>query len=147
MASDRIRGQETSLQVTIDGELQTGSFAKVEGFDWNPLDDLPASQFIGESEADFDTQHDGYEMKFTIHEKDNSAVENVLLQYVNALQNGTTMPKIVLTFIKRYRDPAIPARTLVFQSVALKMDSQSAGDRKGYVKSTFSGKCRRMKVV
>lgn len=144
MAVDRIRGQETTLQVSIGGQTQEGSFAKVENFKWNPRQDLTDSDFVGETESEPDIMHHGYDMSFTIHEKDNSAVENVLLAIVDALTAGLPLPRVTMTFIKRYRDPSIPTKTLVFQNVKLKMDSQEAGGRKDYVKTAFSAKCRKM---
>jgi hypothetical protein len=145
--SDRIRGQETTLQVVVDGQLQAGSFAKVEDFEWNPKQDLTDSDFIGETESEPDFMHHGFEMKFTIHEKDNSAVENVLQGLIDANVAGLPMPKVNLVFIKRYRDPSIPTKTLVFQTVRIKFDSQKAGGRKDYLKTSFSGKCKKMRSV
>lgn len=144
--SDRIRGQETTLQVTIDGQTLSGSFGAVEGFKWSPRQDLTDSDFIGEPESEPDIQHHGYDMSFTIHERENSPVAQVLLSYVAALEAGTTLPDVTLTFVKRYRDPSVPPAILVFPKVKLKMDSQEAGDRKGYMKSMFSAKCRKMRV-
>lgn len=145
MAVDRIRGQETTLQVAINGQTQEGSFSKVENFKWNPRQDLTDSDFVGETESEPDIMHHGYDMSFVIHEKENGAVDSVLLPIVTALTAGLPLPPVTLTFTKRYRDPSIPTVTLVFQNVKLKMDSQEAGSRKDYVKSSFSAKCRKMR--
>jgi hypothetical protein len=142
--SDRIRGQETTLQVIVDGDLKSGSFSKVENFKWNPREDLSDNDFIGETESEPDIMHHGYDMSFMIHEMENSAVEQVHQLMVDALTAGVPLPKVNLVFIKRYRDPSIPVKTLIFQNVRLKMDSQEAGSRKDYLKSSFSGKCRKM---
>lgn len=144
MAVDRIRGQETTLQVAVGNVIQDGSFAKVENFKWNPRQDLSDSDFIGETESEPDLMHHGYDMSFMIHEKDNNAVDNVLQGVVDALTAGLPMPPVTLTFTKRYRDPSVPTKTLVFQNVKLKLDSQEASSRKDYVKTSFSGKCRKM---
>ena len=145
MAVDRIRGQETTLQVAINGQTQDGSFAKVENFKWNPRQDLTDSDFVGETESEPDIMHHGFDMSFLIHEKENGAVDNVLQPIVDALTAGLPLPSVTLTFIKRYRDPSVPTKTLVFQNVKLKMDSQEASSRKDYVKTAFSAKCRKMK--
>jgi len=144
--ADRIRGQETTLQVVVNNQAQVGSFSKCESFKWNPRQDLNDSDFIGEAESEPDLQHHGYDGSFVIHERDNGAVDNVLLPIVNAHTAGTPLPKINLVFIKRFRDPSLPPKTLVFQQVTLKMDGQEAS-RKDYVKSTFSFKCRKMQVI
>jgi hypothetical protein len=144
MAVDRIRGQETTLQVSVGNQTQEGSFSKVESFKWNPRQDLTDTDFVGETESEPDIMHHGYDLSFTIHEKENGAVDNVLLPIVAALTAGQPLPRVTLTFIKRYRDPSVPTKVLVFQNVKLKMDSQEAGGRKDYVKTQFSGKCRKM---
>lgn len=145
--ADRIRGLETTVQVVVNGVLQAGSFAKCETFKWEPMQDLPETDFLGEAESDPDFRHDGYRFNFTINEKDNFAVDNVLVPLVSAHTSGLPLPDVTLVFIKKYRDPSIPVKTLVFQKVKLKMDSQDVSGRKDYVKTSFSGRCRKMKVV
>jgi hypothetical protein len=145
--SNRIRGQETTLQVVVNGQIQGRSFAKVENFKWSPRQDLSDSSFLGETEDEPDIMHHGYDFSFSIHEEDNSAVEQVLLQVVNTLTAGVQQPDITLTFIKRYRDPAMGTKTLVFPKCKLKLDSQEMGSRKDYLKSSFSGKCRQMQSL
>src|ERR1043166_6080178 len=101
--ADRIRGQESTLQVTIDGVLQQGSFAKVENWKWSPISEIVASDFIGESESDFDPIHHGFEFSFSIHEKENSAVEQFLLGLVDQLASGATLSTVNIVIIKKYR--------------------------------------------
>jgi hypothetical protein len=145
--SDRIRGQETSLQVIVDGALQQGSFSKVESFKWSPRQDLTDSDFLGETESEPDLIHHGHDFSFTIHERDNSAVANVLMQVIQANVAGTALPVVNLVFIKRYRDPSIPVVTIIFQNCVIKFDSQDEANRKDYVKTAFSGKCRTVQVI
>jgi hypothetical protein len=144
--ANRSRGQETTLQVVVNNTAQGGSFSKCESFKWNPRQDMTDSDFIGEAESEPDLQHHGYDGSFTVHEMDNGAVDNVLMPIVAAHTAGTPLPTINLVFIKRYRDPSIPAKTLVFQKVTLKLDGQEAS-RKDYIKSSFSFKCRKMQVI
>jgi hypothetical protein len=143
----RVKGENTSLVVVVDGAPQAGSFKKVEQLNWKPLQEIQDSNFLGESESDFDIQHDGFEVNFTIHEQENLAVESVLIPSVNALKAGDTLPSVTLVFIKSYRDPSLPVKTLTFQTVKLIMTGQDAGDRKGYIKSTFTGRCRHLDVA
>lgn len=145
--SNRIRGQETTLQVVVDGQIQAKSFAKVENFKWNPRQDLSDTDFLGETEAEPDIMHHGYDFSFSIHEEDNSAVEQILNKVVATLTAGVQQPNVTLTFIKRYRDPSLTQKTLVFQKAVLKLDSQESGSRKDYLKSSFSGKCRIMQSI
>lgn len=145
--AQRTKGQDTSLVVVVDGQPQAGSFSKVEQFDWKPLDEIQNTDFLGESESDFDIQHDGYEVSFTIEELENGPVDNVLLPLVAKLKAGDTLPSVTLVFVKRFRDPSLPIKTLEFQSVKLILNSQSAAARKDYVKSSFTGRCKTMESI
>lgn len=145
--AQRTKGQDVSLVVVVDGQPQAGSFAKVESFNWKPLDEIQTTDFLGESESDFDIQHDGYEVNFTIEELENLAVDNVLLPLVKSLKDGNTMPSVTLVFVKRFRDPALPIKTLEFQNVKLILNSQEAGSRKDFVKSSFTGRCKTMESI
>jgi len=137
----RTRGQETFAQIVVDGDLLAGSFAKVENFKITPRADLVDTGFLGESEDDPDVMMHGYDFSFSMHEQDNRAFE-VWDKTVSALAAGTTLPRIDVVVIKRYRDPSIKAVTLTLQKCVMKMDSQDLGSRKDYIKTSFSGKCR-----
>lgn len=140
----RIRGSETEVHVVVDGEMLAGSFSVMENWKWADLGDIMQSDFLGESESEFDYQHHGYEVNFTIQEMDNQAVNKVLLPYVAANDSGNPLPKVSLVFIKRYRDPATPPETMTFQSAVVKADSQDNGGRKDYLKTSFTARCRTM---
>jgi len=144
--STRIRGQEVTGQLVVDGKLLLGSFAKMESFSWKPNADLNASDFVGETTSEPDLQHHGYDFDFTIHELDNQAAQ-IYLKLVAALEAGAVLPAINFVVIKSYRDPSVPLTTLVFQDVKLKLNSQDIGGRKDYVKNAFSGKCRTMREL
>lgn len=147
MATDRIRGQETTLQFIVDGAQKSGSFAYVESFKWSPRQDLSDSDFLGETESEPDIMHHGFDFNFTLHESENSPIDDVLLPIIQSNQQGTPLPSISLVFIKRYRNPATPTKTVVFQNVVLKFDSQDESSRKDYVKTAFSGKCKLVQVI
>ena len=134
-----------SVVLVVDGLPQVGSFAKVTTGQWTPRTDLTDTGFLGESEDEPDVQHHGYDLSFTIHEQDNSAVDSVFLPIVAALTNGQTLPEIGLIFIKKYRDASKPAVQLSFGKVKMKLDNQGFPDRKGFVTTSFSAKCRTMK--
>lgn len=145
MAIDRVRGQETSLSITVDGILQSGSFTTVDNFKWSPRQDLTNTGFLGEPTERPDLQHHGFDFSFSIHEIDNAAV-NVLINIVNQELAGAAPPNMNLVFIKRYMDPALVPETLVFEKVRLKLDSQEAGSRKDFIKTMFSGSCEHMEL-
>ncbi len=144
--SERIRGQETTLQVLVDGEQLSGSFTKVSDFKLTPRTDLSDSPFLGETEDEPDIQHHGYDFSFSTHEMDNKAVQ-LLMNMVARLTAGLPVQVINLVVIKRYRDPAAGTAAQVLQQCMLKLDGQDFGGRKDYIKNSFTGKCRTMRVL
>lgn len=141
----RIRGQETFVQVVVDGALLAGSFQKVDNFKFSSRADITNTGFLGETEDEPDIQHHGYDFSFTIHEMDNKAME-VWDNVVSTLQQGIAQPAVNIVYLKRYRDPSIKPVSITFQSAKLKLDSQEASSRKDFVKSMFSGSCKRKKT-
>lgn len=140
----RIRGQETFVQLVVDGQLLAGSFSKVENFKVTPRADLTDTGFLGETEDEPDVMHHGYDFSFSMHEQDNAAFD-VWDAIVADLAAGTALPQIDVLVIKKYRDPGVKAVTHTYQKCVMKLDSQDHGSRKDYVKSTFSGKCKTRK--
>jgi len=141
VATTRIRGQETTGQLVVDGKLLLGSFAKLENWAFKPISDIKDSDFVGEAESEFDVQHHGWEVSFTIHEQDGQAMQTYL-QIVAALEAGIAMPNFNFVVIESYRDPSVPLSTYVCQDLKLKLDEHAASGRKEYVKNSFTGKCK-----
>ena len=144
----RIRGQEVTVMVIVDGVPQAGSFAKITQGRWAPRADLSDTGFLGENEDEPDIQIHGYDLSFTIHEQDNGAVDAVWLPIVQAAtaENGP-LPVVDIIFFKKYRDRKLPPATLTFAQCKLKLDSQEFGDRKSHATTSFSAKCRKMRSV
>jgi len=137
-----IRGQETFVQLVVDGDLLAGSFAKVENWKATPRADLVDTGFLGESEDEPDIMHHGWDFSFSIHESD-SAAHDLWDAIVADLAAGVSLPQIDVIVIKKYRDPGIKPVAYTYKSAVLKMDSNDHGSRKDYVKSPFSGKCKK----
>jgi hypothetical protein len=141
----RIRGQETTLGVVINDVLQFGSFTKIESWSVTPRTDLTESDFIGETESEPDVMHHGFDFTFVTHEMENAPVSYVKT-LVAANATGQPMPNVRVVIVKKYRDPSIPSVTMTLSgSLRLKLDKHESSDRKGYIKNTWSGKCRYMK--
>jgi hypothetical protein len=143
--AQRIRGQEVTVMLVVDGNQQVGSFAKTERFKWNPMADLESSDFVGESTSEPDVQHHGYEFSFTVHQMEGNALA-VWQNIANQLAAGGVLPNVSLVAVKKFRDPSLVPETVVFQRVALKLDDEDVGGRKDYVKNGFSGRCRSIQV-
>lgn len=142
----RVRGQEYSGNVVVGGKLLVGSFAKMESLTFTPLADLKDSDFVGDEESEYDVQHHGWEVKWTIHQEDDSAIK-LYLQLVAALKSGAPLPQMNFVGITTYRDPSIPTSTKVAQNLRFKLDDEANSGRKEYVKNSFTGRCKIVRVL
>lgn len=143
--SQRIRGQEATVQIVVDGDVKGGSFAKITDFNLTPRTDIVETPFIGEIEDDLDIQHHGYDFDFSLHEQDKKTHE-LLLSIVAREQTRQRHPSVnvVVTFAYRAGEAS---QTIVLENCFMKMDSLSIGGRKEYVGNKFSGKCKTISAL
>lgn len=144
--SQRIRGQEATIQVIVDGDLQAGSFTKVVNFNLTPRTDLQDSAFLGETEDDIDINHHGFDFDFEIHHQDSKAFR-LLQTIVGREQDHLAHPNVNVVVVIAYRSLTEPALSFVLEKAFLKMDTYQFGGRKEYVQSKFSGKCKTLSEV
>lgn len=138
--SKRIRGQEATVQIVVDGDVKGGSFSKVTNFNLAPRQDVTETDFLGELESDLDFQHHGYDFDFEIHEMDNK-VRRLLLDLVAREKARQPQPTINVVVTFAYQ-AGTPASTMVIQSAKIKLDSLSIGGRKEFVSNKISGKAK-----
>lgn len=137
----RIRGQEVTLRVAVDGQIQEGSFFKATDFTLTERGDLMEEDFLGELESDLDYQHHGYDLSFTVQHQDRKVID--FLQTIVAREaNAQAHPTITITVIYAYRTGDTPA-IHVLQEVFLRPTEISFGGRKEYVSTPFEGKCKK----
>lgn len=146
MAYLGIRGQETTLQIIIDGDVKQGTFARVENFTLTPRTDLSDLDFLGEDTSTPDVQHHGYDFSFTVNEEDTQAM-TFLMSLVQNEELGLPHQDVQINQIVRYRDPSLQTSQRILNDCVLKLDSTSFGGRKELVKNAFSGKCRTMDML
>lgn len=144
--SQRIRGQEATIQVIVDGNLQAGSFTKVMNFNLTPRTDLVDTPFLGEVEDDLDIQHHGYDFDFEIQHQDSKAY-TLLQQIVQNEQQHLAHPNVNVVVTIAYRSLTEPALTFVLEQCFIKLDNYTFGGRKEYVNSKFTGKCKVVNTI
>jgi len=144
--SQRVRGQEATLQVIVDGDLKSGSFTQIANFNLTPRTEIMETPFLGEVEDDLDIAHHGFDFDFEIHHQDSKAYA-LLTTIVEREQQRLPHPNVNLVMTIAYRSIAEPALTFVLEKAFFKMDSYGFGGRKEYVTSKFSGKCRTISTV
>lgn len=139
--SQRIRGQEATVQIIVDGDVQRGSFTKVTSFNLTPRTDISETPFLGEIEDDLDIQHHGYDFDFEVHQQDSKAYD-LLQSIVDREQNRLPHPNVNLVVTMAFRSVSEPSKSFVLEQCFMKLDGLGFGGRKDYVTAKFSGKCK-----
>lgn len=146
MGSKRIRGQEALVQVSLDGELQVGTFFKVRDFRVSERGDLVEESYLGELADDLDYQHHGFDGSFTLDNEDAGTIA-FLADIVSREQAAEEHPDIVITVTYIYRDPGLDPVTESYSDCVMRRSEQTIGGRKEYVQSSFEFKARTMQVL
>ena len=139
--SQRIRGQEATVQVIVDGDVKKGTFTKVTNFNLTPRTDIQETPFLGEIEDDLDIQHHGYDFDFELHQQDSKAYD-LMQTIVVREQDRLAHPNVNIVVTLAFRSLSEPSKTFVLEQAFMKMDSMGFGGRKEYVTAKFSGKCK-----
>jgi hypothetical protein len=138
--SERIRGLEVTIRLSIEGELQGGTLIKFSDFSITPRAEVTESDFLGEDESDIDFRHDGFDFSGTAHELDATARAFLALLVFNH-ENHIAPPNVTMTVIFGYRDGRPVSET--YYGAKMKVDETSFGSRKDYVTTKISGKCKK----
>lgn len=143
--SQRIRGQEATVQIIVDGDVKSGTFSKVTDFSLDPRMDVNETDFLGEVETDLDVQHHGFDFQFTLQEQDDKT-HDLLVLIVEREQARERHPSINIVVTFNYR-AGNGAQTIVLENCFMKLDSLSIGGRKDYITNRWSGKCKTISEV
>lgn len=147
--SQRIRGQEATLRLAVDGVIQRGSMFKVKDFTFTPRQDLIETSYVGEDEDDLDFQHHGFDLSWTVDMLDATTIE-LLSMLVQRERNHERHPEITLTVIYSFREGAAVGggRVVVYHdNFVLKQGDESAGGRKEYIGVRYEAKCKKRDVL
>lgn len=144
--SARIRGQEITARVAIDGQTQDGSFFKIEELTITPRQDLVEKDYLGELESDLDFQHHGFDVSFSVDNQDEKTLD-LLTTIIDRETTQTKHPDVTLTVIYTYREPGASNRVEVFQEGFIKVADHGFPGRKEYVKTRYEAKFKRRSVL
>jgi len=142
----RIRGQEVTMRIAVDGQIQQGSFFKVTEFTVTPRSDLMEESFLGELEDDIDFQHHGFDFSFSVQNQDEKTLE-YLSTIIQREQDQQSHPDIAITVIYSFRESGAKNQVEVYHDVFLKINEQGFGGRKEYVTTSFEAKCKRRSLL
>lgn len=142
----KMRGQEATIRIALDGVVQEGSMFKVTDFTATPRTDIQEDDYIGEQETDLDIQHHGWDLGFTVDILDETALL-IVEEIIGREQDHDAHPNITITVLYEFREPTARPKIAVYYNVVLKQDEEGFGGRKEKVKGKFSGKCKKRRVL
>jgi hypothetical protein len=137
----RIRGQEVTLRVAIDGVVKEGSMFKVTDFTTTPRTDLQEADYIGESETDLDIQHHGFDFSFSVDMQDGVTID-LLDDIANRNANAETPQYVTVTVMYTMREANTSGRIVVYHDCFIKVDEEGAPGRKERIKTKFTCKAK-----
>lgn len=135
--AERSRAKETTLLISEDGNLLSGSWAKCLNWKLSADAEIKKTKFTGQAEAEGDLEHSGWDFSGDFHES-GPELRRVYLRQVAANNAGLPVPRITITATTRFRDGVTPPFTQKLGKVTLKLDNfdASAGE---FLKNTISG--------
>lgn len=144
--SARIRGEEVTIRITVDGKSQEGSFFKATEWTVRPRQEIVEDDFLGELETDLDFQHHGFDFSFTVQNQDDKAL-NYLSTIIEREVQHLRHPDIVVTVLYSYREPGATDRVEVYHDAFLKVSELGFKGRKERLTTGFEGKCKKRELI
>lgn len=147
--SQRMRGQEATIRIAVDGVIQSGSMFKVKDFTFTPRQDLTETPYVGEDEDDLDFQHHGFDLAWSVDMLDATTI-TLLSNLINRELNHQKHPEITVTVIYAFREGAAVGggRVVVYHTnMVLKQGDESMSGRKEYIGVKYEAKCKKRDVL
>lgn len=142
----RIRGQEATLRIAIDGQTQEGSMFKVTDFTTTPKQDIQEADYMGEGETDLDIMHHGFTFAFSVDMQDGTTID--LLDDIVARQASLSPPQdVTVTVIYTMREPGKSGRIVVYHEAVMKVDEEGAPGRKERIKTKFTVQAKKRNTL
>lgn len=138
----RIRGQEATVRVTVDGQVQDGSWFKVKNFTLTPRGDLTEEDYLGELESDLDHQHHGFDLSFEVDLQDRKVID-YMKTIIDREQNQAAHPNVTINVIFAFRGDNGQPMAISLYGVFLRPTEIGIGGRKEYVSAPFEGKAKK----
>ncbi len=144
--SQKMRGEEATIKIAVDGIVQGGTMIKVTDFTATPRTDISEDEYLGEQESDLDIQHNGWDGSFSVDYQDAVAID-LCETIIEREQEHTAHPSITITVIYTFREPGARGRIAVYRGCFMKQSEEGFGGRKEKVKGKFEFKCKRRSML
>lgn len=141
----RIRGQEVTIRVSIDGKPQQGTWAKVKDFSVTPRTEIKEEEYLGEQHTDLDKIHSGFDFSFSVDMQDRELID-FLSQEIDGENNQDALRSMNLVVMYAFRDGSSPVGES-YSGAVIKVSEQSFGGRQEYVSYSIEGKAKTRKVL
>lgn len=141
----RQRGEEIAIRFVKDGTPMVGSWLKVQDFEVTPQQDLKETDFLGETETDYDRQHHGYGIAWTWHNLDASLVA-YLDEIVDAEANHQAPEDLRVQVMYSFRDPTKRPLVVTYYNGVCRISSEGFRGRKEYVETKCEGRYQKRKT-
>jgi hypothetical protein len=140
------RGQEVTIRVSVDGDPKGGSMLLVQNFTATPQQELPELEYLGETESDYDFQHNGFVLQWEIHQSDATSID-MLDDAISDERNHLAPKQVTLTVIYEFRDPGQPGRIVVYRQGKVMQGDEGFKGRKDHNSVQYTAKFRRRSTL
>lgn len=145
MSSLQIRGSEAKIQISVDGQLQKGSFANVQNFKLSPKFDIKDVNIVGEKVTKHNLQFQDHDFSFSVLEED-AACAQFLQKLISNFNAGIAPPLVNITVTHTYLDGVTVWRE-VLEVCTIYPEDRDLSSRTDFVKWSFKGKCERVTAI
>jgi hypothetical protein len=143
MATDRVRGQETSILVTRGGNLES-TMTDIQNFNLELEFEVKSVGYLGQKTNKKDFIFNGVKFDFELHTHTQDWIPFAIAVQDKAKRNNTTVI-FTITTVLQYPDGTTPDAILTDVSFgALPINVSARGD---YVKHKIQGECEDVQLV
>lgn len=143
----RIRGQEATIRLSIDGQPQRrGSWVKVQNFTLTPRDEITEDDFLGEATSDLDYRFDGYDFSFETHVVERSIFE-FMADIAQRHRDGSAHPRITMVVILKFKESGERPISITMPGIYMRVNESGFSNRKEFVTHSVEGKAKIVQVA
>lgn len=146
MSSSVIRGQEATITLSLNGQIQTGSIFNVKDFKASAEFEIKKDSYIGQRVPKGNPSFSGYSGSFSIDEED---AKSILLaqSLIEAEEAGVAPPQVQLMVRYKYRKGGNAPVSEVYRDVVLAPKERSVPGQKENISSGFEFYAEKKLVV
>ena len=142
----RVRGQEATIKVIVDGVPKTGSWAKVKNFTLTPRSDIIEEDYLGEAQSDLDIQFHGYDAAWEVDNEDEGSLE-YLAELALREEEHTRPQDVTIQVFLAFRESGARDQAIVLYNAFVKVAEIGFGGRKEYITTKYEAKVKKAALL